>query len=46
MGCPFRLTPQCLGDGRDEIVSLGHGHSLWSPCGCVLGVSGKEQQPG
>jgi hypothetical protein len=42
----FRLPPQRLSDGSDEIGGLGYRHSFGQPRGTVQGVPDEKQQPG
>ena len=46
MDCPFRLPPQRLGNGRNQIRGLGHRHRLRPPGRRVQGIPHQEQQPG
>ena len=42
MDCPFRLPPQRLGHGRNQVRGLGHRDRLRSPGGRVPGISHQE----
>ena len=46
MDRPFRLAPQRLGNGWDEVCGLGKRHGFGPPRGRMLGVPDKEEQPG